>query len=590
MKHATHWRLGLALGALWMPTAAYASGSPDAASTGATAGAAIEYRFVVLADSRGEAPGSGPNGAALGAIFDAISRESPMPRFAFFGGDLVFGYTSSGALRAELDQWRQVIESSGFPVDRVYPVFGGHERVPYSGSAALAWSGFRGYFDPVAQSRRSGGERQMECRYYDRKLNPAGDGADFSHTVYFCDYGEDRFFVLNNDCVPPAHSATGDRADGDGCVGHEIGCGQFNWVRRHLEGNGKRHNFFFVHEPAYGTGAHHAAGYDDPGCPPTLAHVMDNKRAHRNDFVRLLGYNNATALFSGHEHQYVWRRIDARLLGKPLNDPDRVRSSLALLLKAAPLRQAAGPAVAYSYDGAVAAGSLKSAPILKLWWTSATGKPDWAGRIRARADDAEELLRRGKEVTVASTDLDLMRDEGRADQSYVALRWRNVPIPAGATIHRAELRFRSKGHSAKGPWVEIRGEAAPFAFPFSQCRKDLSLRPQTRASVRWKIGAWKRNKRYSTPDLSPIIQELLDVRGFGERMPGEFPEVKTGSAGATWYGACCSQFMGNVGGELIRLGDYTGQGEPFHYAVVDVSGDDVDITVKAWDGTRLPSP
>ena len=557
--------------------------SPPAGRSGAEADAA--YRFVVLADSRGD--GHGLNGDALSAVFAGIADLDPAPRFVFFVGDLVYGRTSQATLRRELDEWRNVIQMH-YPPNRVYPVFGGHERTVGWG-AESAWSGFRNYFDPKTQAAR-GGEPDMVCHYYERKFNPPNNRPNFSRTVYYCDYAGDRFFVLNNDCVPPSHSVAGGGTDDYGCSGHELGCGQFNWLKDKLVSNGRRHNFFFHHEPAFATGAHHARSYRDQGCPQTPRYVMGNKKSARNDFVRLLGFNNATAMFSGHEHQYTWRGVTHDFVHRPLNNPGGIERSLALLIKADPVGQAAGPAVAYSRNGAAAAGRLGRAPNLRLWWNSNVGPPDWKGPIRAGRDDAEQFQKRGDAVDLTSHYLELMRDKTRGNHRFIALRWNNVPIPEGATIQKAHIYFRAAEGSAAGPRVKIMADASPFAFPFTRCRKDLQRRRRTPVTVRWQIGPWQKGRQYATPNLAPIIQNLLDRQGYGSRIPGQIPEIKTGSCGAPWYATSCEKFMGQIQGEVIRLEDYRGQGMPHHYAVVDVGQEDVSIAVRSWDGTPLPVP
>ncbi len=420
-----------------------------------------EYRFVVAADSRGPDHGSPLNADALAAVFSAIGALDPQPRFVFFVGDLSFGFTDRISLVQEFESWQDTIRPH-YPASRVYPAVGTHERVDPANSAQQAWAGFRDHFDPVGQERAPGGEPEMSCHYYNKRFNPPRDSADYYHTVYYCDFADDRFFVLNNDCIPTGHSVTGDNPNVSGCVGHELGCGQFNWVRKHLADNRRRHNFFFHHEPAFGTGSHNADGYDDPSCPNRLAAAMDNKKASRNDFVRLVGYQRGTALFSGHEHQYTWRSIHHQFVHNRLNNPERTRNSFVLVLKATPPGQQTGPATAYSYDG-----SPTKAPRLRLWWTSASGPPDWEGRIKASRDDAEQFRRRGGEVYLDSSDLELMRDPDRGQQRFVGLRWTSVKLPPDRTIERAEIQFTARADSTSGPRVEIRAEADAFPAPFS---------------------------------------------------------------------------------------------------------------------------
>ena len=574
-------RLALVFACLALVVVPPAGSSSDTVTTGvAQDEAPTNYRFVVVADSRGR--GSGVNEEGLSAVFSAIAELRPKPRFVFFVGDLIYGRVGLTEMRGEFDRWKNTIGMHYSP-RRVFPVFGGHERTSATNVESV-WKGFRNYFDPVSQLRRV-----MVCRYYHPKFNPADSGTDFSRTVYYCDYAGDRFFVLNNDCVPPGHSVTGGEADRNGCAPHELGCGQFSWLKKNLVANGKRHNFFFHHEPAFGSGAGEVR-LGEP-CPRrTLGYVMGTKKEPRNDYLRLLGFNGGTAIFSGHEHQYTWRSITNNFLNRPLNNPGEVEKSLALLIKAEPVGQEAGPAVAYSLEGAVAEGRRGRAPTLRLWWTSATGKPDRKVIIAAGRDDAEQFHKRRGEVYLDSSDLELMRDETLGEQRFIGLRWTDVRIPDGATIQRAQVYFTAKESSPSGPTVRVMGDASPYAFPFTHCRKDVQRRPYSSANVLWEIGEWRKNRRYATPDLAPIIQELLDEHGYGDKFPGQVPEIKTGSCGAPWYEGSCRRFMGRVQGKLIRLSDYRGAGMPFHYAVVDVGDGGIAVDVRSWDGTPLPVP
>lgn len=184
------------------------------------------YRFVVLADSRG--PDRTPcetdinkcvNKAGLRNVFTSIKQLNPQPDFIFFTGDMIYGSPNNGnRIQKELNVWRQTIELpdsasgyTGMGVDYVkhymFPIFGGHERNKRSCSHNVnlpcttdeecgvgnvchtsAWEAFSLFFDPVNDNQAG-----LLCQYH--------PDDQYGNTVYYCDFGNDRFFSLNNDCT-----------------------------------------------------------------------------------------------------------------------------------------------------------------------------------------------------------------------------------------------------------------------------------------------------------------------------------------------------------------------------------------------------
>jgi hypothetical protein len=222
---------------------------------------------------------------------------------------MAYGYKNKSKVRTELDAWRSIIDEvmspdandsidlsdSSDPVlsytnNNIYPVFGGHEQVTEGPDAK--WSAFDEVFflDPNVD------QRALQRTYF---RDDDQYTTDLGRTVYYFDYPpvdpKARFFVLNNDTLE-----------------HELGDDQLAWVSSNLIGNGKPLNFFFHHEPAYGTGAH---GTD------IIPRAMDQKPEKRNQYIQLLGNNAKTMIFSGHEHQYTRRLINETFAKLPINNP-----------------------------------------------------------------------------------------------------------------------------------------------------------------------------------------------------------------------------------------------------------------------------
>lgn len=121
-------------------------------------------------------------------------------------------------------------------------------------------------------------------------------------------------------------------------------------------------------------------------------------------------------------------------------------------------------------------------------------------------DDMEEnpsgVLR---DAAGSGNDLDFGSD-------LVGIRFQDVDLPQGATITSARIEFTSKNN-----WtgivtnLEIRGEASDdAAFLDVADNFNISNRTVTAASVSWTPGDWVSGDQYDTPDLTGIVQEIVD--------------------------------------------------------------------------------
>jgi hypothetical protein len=61
----------------------------------------------------------------------------------------------------------------------------------------------------------------------------------------------------------------------------------------------------------------------------------------------------------------------------------------------------------------------------------------------------------------------------------------------------------------------VRGEASDNAATFNRSRNGISQRPATAQSVQWSnVGAWKHGDAQWTPNLAPIVQEIVGRSGW----------------------------------------------------------------------------
>ena len=161
-------------------------------------------------------------------------------------------------------------------------------------------------------------------------------------------------------------------------------------------------------------------------------------------------------------------------------------------------------------------------------------------QVAAGADDAEETgTSLGNTVDLSSGDLD-------PGQLTVGMRFAAMTIPRGATITAAYLQFTTDETQPDITSLAIRGQAADSATVFVATLRNLSGRPKTAASVAWVPPPWavlgEAGPGQRTPDLSPVIQEIVNrpgwsqgslalfITGTGHRTAESFEGMPTGAA------------------------------------------------------------
>jgi hypothetical protein len=105
--------------------------------------------------------------------------------------------------------------------------------------------------------------------------------------------------------------------------------------------------------------------------------------------------------------------------------------------------------------------------------------------------------------------------DGAGDANHTGVRFRNVTVANGAAVVSAFIRFVAAHNNPTTTCdLNIVGEnnAAPAAF---STYADFIGRSQTSASVLWNnVSAWLAGAQYDTPDISPVIQEIVDLGGW----------------------------------------------------------------------------
>jgi len=139
--------------------------------------------------------------------------------------------------------------------------------------------------------------------------------------------------------------------------------------------------------------------------------------------------------------------------------------------------------------------------------------------ISSGGNDIEEL--QNGNMYVSSSDLELIYDSNtdRLKQK-IGLRYEDLGIPQGSIIVSAYLQFTTDEISTGTVNLTIHGEDADDASPFTLTNGNLSARPTTQAAVGWSPPNWsivgEQNSKQQTPDLTAIVQEIVNRNGFDQ--------------------------------------------------------------------------
>jgi hypothetical protein len=132
--------------------------------------------------------------------------------------------------------------------------------------------------------------------------------------------------------------------------------------------------------------------------------------------------------------------------------------------------------------------------------------------IAESIDDAEETGTLPVELN--GPDLDI-------GERIVALRFENVALPPKATIKTAYIQFSADTASNVTTNVTIGAELTPAATPFTTAVHDLSNRLSgLGGEVDWlNVPAWAAGSAQQTPDISAVLQELVNQGGWTSSSP-----------------------------------------------------------------------
>jgi len=178
--------------------------------------------------------------------------------------------------------------------------------------------------------------------------------------------------------------------------------------------------------------------------------------------------------------------------------------------------------------------------------------------------ESEQFVNSGQ-YDSGSSDLELGYENG--NPQIVGLRFTGINIPANATVSNATLQFAADETSSGSSDLNIMGELTGNAAPFNETTLfNISNRATTNNSVNWLPFQWiagSQTNRQKTPDLSPIINEIIGSNSFVSGNAIAFIIDGTGKRTATntpielclTYSICGAQNQPCDDGNLCTLND-----------------------------------
>ncbi len=102
-----------------------------------------------------------------------------------------------------------------------------------------------------------------------------------------------------------------------------------------------------------------------------------------------------------------------------------------------------------------------------------------------------------------------------AGDQTLGLRFNNLVIPQGSTVTSASISFTADNSDSGSTSLVFHGEDVDQGSAFAATTNDLSTRTTTTASVGWNaMSAWTDGTQYSSPDLTSVVQEIVNRSGW----------------------------------------------------------------------------
>jgi hypothetical protein len=238
------------------------------------------FRFVFLADSRGETLEHPVNDTVLNAIISQISMLSPRPSFVMFGGDMSYrGYIDTSYT---FQAWKNMfapLTNSGITL---YTTVGNHELYHEHSSYGFLKVNQEAFQNTFSE-------------------NPTNGPVGYEHLAYsFSAQGGKSFFA-----VLDPYFLTLDTTHED--LGGNIEYTQMQWLRSQVAQTTAIHKILFIHTPYYYISS------------DTAEPSVSNQTLTR--LWSFLDSNKFDIYACGHSHLYSRKTIDSTILPEPQTTP-----------------------------------------------------------------------------------------------------------------------------------------------------------------------------------------------------------------------------------------------------------------------------
>ena len=158
------------------------------------------------------------------------------------------------------------------------------------------------------------------------------------------------------------------------------------------------------------------------------------------------------------------------------------------------------------FDGDIDDLRIYRRPLDRAAITNWYNETNWLS-IERQVSQSEDDAERPGSPSLTSYSLDFYRD-------MVGVRFTQVGVPSGATIEKAFIEWTATSAQSSVITIPIRGELHPDPVTFG-ISHPIDSRVMTSASVNWSPEPWVSRGTYRTPDLSLIVQEVIDQPGWG---------------------------------------------------------------------------
>jgi hypothetical protein len=245
----------------------------------------MSYTFVVAGDDRVAPEDTAGNPSTINIyhfkrLLAEVAQLSPLPKYLFFNGDLVLGYTGHDTVKLanELRAWIKLYKESPLASSGVELVAipGNHEIVEKEGSGKIAFVTNERIFVREMHDYIRGDNGPKATGFV-----PGTDSlwTDQSRLSYSFDFGGDHFVILSTDAVARESRIS------------------WHWLKNDLKDaheNGARHIFLFGHKPPFPSHYESESG-------------MEEFKASRDSMWAVIEKYNCDAYFGSHFH--LWDSV-----------------------------------------------------------------------------------------------------------------------------------------------------------------------------------------------------------------------------------------------------------------------------------------